>query len=139
MNNEIFRKKSLDKVKSPESLDEYIRVSNPGVWILLISALLILAGACIWGVFGRIERTVETNVRVENGVITCYIGESDIESVKIGMTVKTDSFEACVKEIGAKENASYICILATDITVPDGIYDGKIVTENIKPLSFVFN
>ena len=36
MNEEIFRKKSLDKVKSPENLDDYIRVSNPGVWLFIL-------------------------------------------------------------------------------------------------------
>ena len=67
MNEEIFRKKSLDKVKSPESLDDYIRVANPGVWLLLISIIVLLAGACIWGFFGHIDSTVPAAVHVENG------------------------------------------------------------------------
>ena len=49
MSEEIFRKKSLDKVKSPENLDDYIQVSNPGVWLLLVSVIILLAGACVWG------------------------------------------------------------------------------------------
>ena len=33
MQNQLFREKSLEKVSSPEQLNDYIRVSNPGVWI----------------------------------------------------------------------------------------------------------
>ncbi len=31
MNEQLFRKKSLDKVQSSESLNDYVRVANPGV------------------------------------------------------------------------------------------------------------
>ena len=55
MNNNIFRKKSIDKVSSPEKLDDYIRVTTPGVWIVLIAIVLLLIGAVIWGVFGNVE------------------------------------------------------------------------------------
>ena len=30
MNEQLFRKKSIDRVSSPEQLNEYIRVANPG-------------------------------------------------------------------------------------------------------------
>ena len=31
MNEQLFRKKSIDRVSSPEQLDAYLRVANPGV------------------------------------------------------------------------------------------------------------
>ena len=45
MDNELFRKKSLEKVKSPENIDDFIRVSNPGVWLILISVIMLMVGA----------------------------------------------------------------------------------------------
>lgn len=30
MSDQIFRKKSLDRISSPEQLNDYIRVANPG-------------------------------------------------------------------------------------------------------------
>ena len=80
MSEEIFRKKSLDKVKSPENLDDYIQVSNPGVWLLLISVIVLLAGACVWGIFGHIDSTVETSIRAENETVVCYITNDAISS-----------------------------------------------------------
>ena len=54
-NNSIFRKESLDKVSSPEKLDDYIRVTTPSVWITLIAIVLLLIGAIVWGIFGEVE------------------------------------------------------------------------------------
>ncbi len=54
-NSSIFRQKSLDKVSSPEKLDDYIRVTTPSVWVTLLAIVLLLVGAIIWGIFGEIE------------------------------------------------------------------------------------
>ena len=49
MNENLFRKKSLDKMKEPDELNDYIRISEPGIWILLTAFLILLVAACIWG------------------------------------------------------------------------------------------
>lgn len=54
MNNSIFRQKSIDKVSSPEKLDDYIRVTTPSVWIVLIAIVILLVGGIVWGVFGEV-------------------------------------------------------------------------------------
>ena len=139
MNEELFRKKSLDKVKSPDHLDDYIQVSNPGVWLLLISIIVLLAGAFIWGIFGHIDSTVETGVWANNGEIFCSVAEKDIGSVQEGMTVKFEGYETRITEIGQKDDTGYRCILQSEQFIPDGFYEGKIVIKSIKPLSFVLN
>lgn len=138
MSEEIFRKKSLDKVKSPENLDDYIRVSNPGVWLLLVSVIVLLAGACVWGVFGHIDSTVETSVRAENGTVTCYVEDESVSAMQTDMIVKFDEFEASITEI-RQEGGDYFCTLQSDQTVPDGLYEGKVVVESYRPLSFILN
>lgn len=138
-NEELFRKKSLDKVKSPENLDDYIQVSNPGVWLLLISVIILLAGACVWGIFGHIDSTVETSVRADNETLVCFVANEAISSVQEGMTVKFNGFEAVIAEIGTNEENGYVCALKSGLTIPDGSYEGIIVTKSIKPLSFIMN
>lgn len=139
MSEEIFRKKSLDKVKSPESLDDYIRVSNPGVWLLLISVIVLLIGACVWGAFGHIDSTVSVSVRVENGTAVCYVAEENITSVKAGQTVRLENREAVIESVGEKTEAGYRCTLSDVSSLPDGFYDGKIVVDSCKPLTFILN
>lgn len=139
MNTEIFRKKSLDQVKSPENLDDYIQVSNPCIWLLLVSVIVLLVGVCIWGAFGHIDSTVETSVRAENGALVCYIAEADIFSVQKGMTVRFHDYETVITEIGEKDDLGYACTLQSAQTIPDGFYEGRIIIKSIKPLSFVLN
>ncbi len=139
MNEDLFRKKSLDKVKSPENLDDYIQVSNPGVWLLLVSVIVLLAGALIWGIFGRIDSTAETSIHAENGTLICYAAPEDIASVREGMRVKFNGIEAVITGIGQREDRGFACVLRAEQPVPDGVYEGKIVITSVKPLSFVLN
>lgn len=49
MNDKIFRKSSIDRVNSPEQLNDYIRVANPSVWVILLAIAVLLVGVVIWG------------------------------------------------------------------------------------------
>ena len=46
----IFRKTSLERMSSPEKLNDYIRVSNPSVWIILSAIAILLIAAIVWGI-----------------------------------------------------------------------------------------
>ena len=59
---QIFRKKSIERVSSPEKLDDYIKVTTPSVWIILAATVALLAGMIIWGVFGKIEVNTPSGV-----------------------------------------------------------------------------
>ena len=61
MEQKIFRKKSIDKINSPENLNDYIRVTNPGVWLILAAVIALLIGACVWGFFGHIDTTADAS------------------------------------------------------------------------------
>lgn len=135
MSNEIFRQKSLDKIKSPENLSDYIRVTNPGLWALLIAVILILAGACVWGFFGRLDSTVSGSAVVGNGKVVCYVSSSD---VKEGMTIRIDGKECTITKVSISSD-QLVCLADVPEGVEDGNYDVKIVTESVKPFSFVIN
>lgn len=63
MKEEIFRKKSLDRIQSPEQIDDYIRVITPGLWLSLGAVILLLVAMIMWGVMAR----VEVDATLENG------------------------------------------------------------------------
>ena len=64
MNNSIFRQKSIDRVSSPEQLNDYIRVTSPRIWLVIAAVLFLLAGMILWGVFGSVEmKDSEGNTR----------------------------------------------------------------------------
>lgn len=139
MGEEIFRKKSLDKVKSPENLDDYIRVTNPSIWLLLISVIVLLIGTCIWGIYGHVDSTVPSTVNVQNGKAVCFVSEENIDSVQKGMSVEYEDYEAVITKIGEKENKGYQCTLRAEALPSDGMYEGKVIIKRYKPMTFVMN
>ena len=54
MNNQLFRKVSLEKLSSPDQLDQAIHVASPMYWTVLVAILLVLAAAGIWSYIGSI-------------------------------------------------------------------------------------
>lgn len=156
--SELFRKKSIERVTSPEQLNDYIRVSNPGVWMILAAVVILLAGICVWGVFGRLDTKKHASGVCENGKLTCYIKSDDIADVKDGTLVSVDGKEYTVKSVSSSpvrldgEKDSYLIYLGgfseTDwvyvVTVDapdlaDGEYSVDVITKRVSPISFVLN
>ena len=40
----LFRKKSMARISSPEDLTSYLRVTSPGMWIILAAVIALLVG-----------------------------------------------------------------------------------------------
>ena len=52
----VFRKKSLDRVNSPEQLNEYIRVANPGVWVILAAVIVLLRYVLVYSTVNAVRK-----------------------------------------------------------------------------------
>lgn len=157
MEKQIFRKSSIDRVSSPEQLNDYIRVSNPGVWMTLAAVIVLLIGICVWGIFGRLESKVFSAGMCENGVFTCYVTEEDAAKIKTGMKVNVNGNDYVISQISEKpaivsaDMDSYLIYLGgfsagewryeitADADIPSGTYKAEIVTESIPPISFILN
>ena len=75
----IFRKKALERLSSPEQLDQLIQVTNPQGWLALSALVVLLLGALTWGVFG----SVPTSAAGE-GILLRSGGVSDLVSIGSG-------------------------------------------------------
>ena len=62
--SDIYREKNINRVNQPEDLNDYIRVTTPSVWIVLIAIALILVAILGWMLFGTVE------VHEDNGSVT---------------------------------------------------------------------
>ena len=45
----------MDKISSPEQMNDYIRVANPSVWMILAAIIVLLIGVCVWGMYGQLD------------------------------------------------------------------------------------
>ncbi len=155
--NTIFRKASLDRVSSPEQLNDYIKVSRPGVWLILAAVVVLLIGVCVWGVFGSLTTTRDAVAVVQGGKATCYVSAQDAKSLAPGMEVRVDGntgsitgvaaapveitadFDAYALYLSGLKTGDWVIPVTVACAAPDGAYMAQIVLETISPISFVLN
>ena len=83
----VFRKKTLDRISSPEQLTDYLRVTNPGIWVILAAVIVLLAGIFVWSMVGTLETTAEARVIMENHI--AQVVPAGAESLNAGMTLRS--------------------------------------------------
>ncbi len=54
----LFRREALEKLQSPDRLDELLVVTGPRSWIAVGALSTLLLAATIWGIFGRVTTSV---------------------------------------------------------------------------------
>ena len=153
----LFREKNLERMESPESLNDYLQVTSPGVWIVLTTVVVFLTGAVIWGIFGHIDSTISAAVISENGEAVCLVPEEALSSVVENRIVKIDDKEyrlspSTLEPQIVSEDTNIYWILAGQLKVEDivypipltdslkeGVYSGTIVTETLSPISLLLN
>ena len=157
MEQQIFRGKSVQRLSSPEQLNDYLRVSSPSVWLCLGAIVILLIGVCVWGVFGRLDTTLHTAAIAQGGALTCLIREEDAGRVKAGMTVSAGGESAVLSglsavpqtvpadtdpyalHVGGLMAGEWVYTAAAPTGLPDGVYEGVITIESVSPMSFVLN
>ncbi len=157
MSKQVFREKSVSKLSSPEQLNEYIRVANPKIWIILGAIIIILIGAGIWGIFGKIDTTIRAVGTTVNDDFICYVNADDVLSIEEGMPVKindntyrvikvatqpveiTEEYDTYFLHLGELSLGDWVYPISTDAKIPDGVYEVDIITESISPIYFITN
>ncbi len=154
-----MEEKKLKKVDSPEQLNQYIRLSNPGVWILLIAIVVLLIGVCAWGFFGKIDTKITTVAISADYNSYIYIKEADLEKVKNGMNVEivnnenkyeiieiettpekvTDELSEYARHLGNLQIGEWVYKCRLNKNVKEGTYSANIIIESIAPMTFITN
>jgi HlyD family secretion protein len=103
MAKEIFRRVSLDRLASPEQLDQLLDVTTAKGWVALIALCGTLVVGLVWGVLGSTDTTVSgQGVIVRKGgiynVVTLGAGLVTNVNVKLGDTIQPGQVVANVAQ-----------------------------------------
>jgi HlyD family secretion protein len=80
----IFRKVSLERLSSPEQLDQMVQVTDPRGWIALAGLGVLLLAAIGWGIWGSIPTEAQGD-----GILLRQGGISDLVSNAAGQVQET--------------------------------------------------
>lgn len=158
MSNSVFRSSSLERVSSPEQLNDYIKVSNPSVWMVLIATIIFLIGVVVWGIFGTLTTTQDTVAVAHDGNVICYTSADNIKKISVGMEVRIgdsvgkvlsvsesspsqidQNFDSYTMYLGGFKVGDWVYPVQVQISVAEGVYPAQIVIENLSPISFILN
>ncbi len=80
----IFNRRATEKLRSPDDLDKYVRVTNPSVWVILAACIVLLAALLVWGVFGAVTSSVTATGACVDGKAMCFLNADDAAKVHVG-------------------------------------------------------
>lgn len=154
----IFRKESLDRISSPEEYDHYLQVTGAGVWMALGAIVVLLIGAFVWAIFGRLTTTMNVAVVANGDSVVCMIPVDKIDAMdpdeyvvdiadqKLALRdtgrapeMISAAADPSVLIAGELMEGSFVIPMDVDGVLPEGVYVGKIQVEQVAPISFILN
>lgn len=130
----IFNKQAREKLRSPDDLDKYIRVTRPSTWAVLLAFALLLAGVLAWGVFGTVSTSVTGTGVVIDGVALCYLPSDEAARLHVGDAALVGGRKLNVADVARlpSSRAEAAAVLRSDYltdTLVDGDWATKVTFE----------
>ena len=138
MAKQLFRKQVMDRLSSPEELNDYLKVTDTGAWAILVAVVLLIIGAVFWGFTTFVNSSVSGAAVVENGRMQITFDDDNLAgNMETGLTVKIGNTTATVDSVGTDENGK---VFATaDTTLADGKYTAEITYKTTQLITLLFN
>lgn len=159
MNEDIFRKESVEQMKTPDDLKQCIKVASPGMFLMLAAILIFMVGGVAWSLLARLETKVDAAVEIKGDEAICYISEDD--PVSEGMKIRIENCDYVLGEHSEKlvklrvddrnaEDILHVMNMDSDgwyniyeiagfENIEDGIYKGEVIIDSVSPFSFLTN
>ena len=129
----VFREKTLERISSPDQLNDYLHVTNPGIWAVLTAVIILLAGVFVWSCTGTLETKSPASMVVKNHVAEIVVKDDSV--LEKGMVIKEASQEYYIASVTEDEYGRKTGI--AEVNLPDGKYDAEVVTETTRPVEFL--
>lgn len=136
---QVFRKGVIDTLTSPEELNEYLQVTRPSVWIVLVAVILILAGALFWFSVTYVSSYVSGTANVEDGRMAIVLNRDTpfLDRVDVGQEAIVGDRAYRIVSVGTRGD-DFIATTET-CTLADGDYPAKVRFNETRLLEMIFN
>lgn len=131
--NTLFRKEALDRISSPEQLNDYLHVTSPGIWVVLMAVILLMAGVLVWSSVGTLETKSPAKIIVKDHVAKVVV--MDKSRLEKGMIIREASQEFYIASVAEDEYGRQMGV--AEVSLPNGKYDAIVVTEQTRPMDFL--
>ena len=134
----LYRKESMERIRSPEQLNDYIHVTNPSVWVVLAAVIILLAGMLVWGSTASLESYASGSAQVKNGAMIVMFDDAQrAANVEAGMSVTVGDTSSVIESVGYTDAGGVFATADTDLA--DGFYPAKVVYRQTQVMKLLFN
>ncbi|MCC5601576.1 NHLP bacteriocin system secretion protein [Nostoc favosum] len=104
----LFRKESLERLSSPERLDQLMQIVSPKSWLPLVALGSLVGVGIVWSIYGRIPITVEGRgvmiyPRKVVPLQSISSGQLLVLNIKVGDVVKKGQVLATVDQVDLRK------------------------------------
>lgn len=97
----IFNKQAVERLRSPDDLDRYLRVTSPRMWVALLAVIVLALGILAWGVFGTVSSSVTSTGANVDGQLICLLDAEQAARVHEGDSAYVAGRQATVASVSA--------------------------------------
>ena len=127
-----------NRLSSPEQLNDYLRVTNPKIWVLLIAIILLLGSLVVWSNVATIESYATGTARAEAGELTItFENATQAKQVQAGMTLEVGDAQAEILTVGTDSNG--VVVASSRANIPDGVYDVRVGYKTKQVIELLLN
>ena len=125
-------------ISSPEQLNDYLKVTNPKVWVLLAAIILLVGGLLLWSGFATIESYAEGTARAVGGDLTVTFDDpAKAGNVQPGMEMTVGDVKTEILTVGTDEDGDIVASARANI--PDGSYAVRVGYRTAQVISMLLN
>lgn len=84
MDNTLFRQEAIDRIESPERLNEMVKITNSRNWIVLFTILGIIISVIAWSIFGQLSYSIKGQ-----GILLQLGGIQEVSAISNGKVAQT--------------------------------------------------
>ncbi len=89
MQKSIYRKTSLERISSPEQLDQMLTLTPPATWLAVAGGILCMAAVLLWAFFAWIPEKVSAfgiyGIGSGGSTVRCYVPLEESAELETGM------------------------------------------------------
>ena len=116
MANNIFREKSIERISSPDDLGEYLRVTKPSVFVILIATMLIIGGLFVWSYFMSITSYAYGTAKADGKVLLAtFDNPASSKYINDSMELIVGNQKIDIDTIGMDEKGNITAVCITGI------------------------
>ena len=138
MSSDNEEKAGAGGISSPEQLNDYLKVTNPKIWVLLTAVVLLVGGLLLWCGFTTVESYATGTARAVGGdLYVSFDDQAKAGKVSPGMEMEVGDVKTEILTVGKGDDGEIMAFAHANI--PDGSYAVRVGYKTTQVLSMLLN